>query len=74
MAKEQIVDIARQYLVLLRKEGLDVDRIYLFGSYSDDRETKDSDIDIMVVSRSDKNDDTSPIIQMVKREGIEIAS
>ena len=74
MAKEQIVDIARQYLVLLRKEGLDVDRIYLFGSYSDDRETKDSDIDIMVVSGSDKNDDTSPIIQMVKREGIEIAS
>ena len=59
MAKEQIVDIARQYLVLLRKEGLDVD----------------SRIEPYLISRKRfENDDTSPIIQMVKREGIEIAS
>lgn len=105
MAKKQIIDIARQYLMLLRKEGIEVDRIYLYGSYSKEKETEDSDIDLMIVAKADymddyctgkiwaltkkvnnriepylvskkrfETDDTSPIIQIVKREGIEIAS
>jgi len=105
MAKEQIIDIARKYLILLREEGIEVDRVYLYGSYSKEKETEDSDIDLMIVASSDntddyntgriwaltkkvnsriepylvskkrfETDDTSPIIQIVKREGIEIAS
>jgi predicted nucleotidyltransferase len=105
MAKKQIIDIARKYLILLREEGIEVDRIYLYGSYSKEKETEDSDIDLMIVASSDntddyntgkiwaltkkvnsriepylvskkrfETDDTSPIIQIVKREGIEIAS
>ena len=77
----------------------------LYGSYSKEKETEDSDIDLMIVANSDntddyntgkiwaltkkvnsriepylvskkrfETDDTSPIIQIVKREGIEIAS
>lgn len=105
MAKKQIIDIARKYLILLREEGIEVDRVYLYGSYSKEKETEDSDIDLMIVASSDntddyntgriwaltkkvnsriepylvskkrfETDDTSPIIQIVKREGIEIAS
>jgi len=105
MAKKEIIDIARKYMMLLRKEGIEVERIYLYGSYSKEKETEDSDIDLMVVANSDnmddystgkiwaltkkvnsriepylvskkrfETDDTSPIIQIVKREGIEIAS
>lgn len=105
MAKKQIINIARQYLALLRNEGFEIDKIYLYGSYSQGTESKDSDIDILVVSNFDttddykigkiwaltrrinsriepylinkqrfETDDTSPIIQIVKKEGIEIAS
>ena len=105
MAKKQIIDIARKYMMLLRKEGIEFERIYLYGSYSKEKETEDSDINLMVVASSDnmddystgkiwaltkkvnsriepylvskkrfETDDTSPIIQIVKREGIEIAS
>jgi len=105
MAKKQIINIAKQYLALLRNEGFEIDKIYLYGSYSLGTESKDSDIDILVVSNFDttddykigkiwaltrrinsriepylvnrqrfETDDTSPIIQIVKREGIEIAS
>jgi len=105
MAKKEIINIAKQYLALLRNEGFEIDKIYLYGSYSLGTESKDSDIDILVVSNFDttddykigkiwaltrrinsriepylvnrqrfETDDTSPIIQIVKREGIEIAS
>ncbi|MFP4449178.1 MAG: nucleotidyltransferase domain-containing protein [Bacteroidales bacterium] len=105
MAKKQVIEIARQFLALLRNEGFEVDKLYLYGSYSRETETPESDIDILVVSNSDttddyiigkiwamtkrinsriepylvskkqfENDDTSPIIQIVKKEGIEIAS
>jgi predicted nucleotidyltransferase len=105
MANQQIINIARKYLIILRKEGINVDKLYLYGSYSKGMETKDSDIDIMVISNDEdtddysvgkiwaltkkvnskiepylvtkkrfETDDTSPIIQIVKREGIEIAS
>lgn len=40
----------RKFIVLLKKQGIKISRIVLFGSYAKGRSTPDSDIDLAVVS------------------------
>ena len=105
MDKRAAIKLIRNYLKLLVKEGILIDKAFLYGSYSKDTETEDSDIDLLIVSKEfDMTDDlligkiwyltnkintkiepyiistkrfnsdeSSPLIQLVKQEGIEIS-
>ena len=46
----------KEYIKMLRKNGIDVWRLYLFGSYADDSYTPDSDIDLAVFLNTDSFD------------------
>ena len=104
MAQREVIEILKKYCLLLNISGIPVEKAFLYGSYSRNEETADSDIDIMIVSPVfDENDDVikakawrltekinlriepytvgskkflndnvSPLLQIVKREGIEI--
>jgi predicted nucleotidyltransferase len=102
MAKNEVIEILRLYLNLLKTEGIYVDKAFLYGSYLKDTATSDSDIDLMIVTDNENNDylagkiwkltrnvnskiepfivgknrfysnDDSPLIDLVKRTGLEI--
>ena len=58
MAKSEIIELLKRYVLLLNAEGFSVNKAYLFGSYSNETATIDSDIDVMLVSdKYDENDD-----------------
>lgn len=58
MAVEEIRDIATRYIELLRKEGIKIDKAYLYGSWARNEAGAASDIDIMLISDTfDTNDD-----------------
>lgn len=105
MANREIINSLKKYVALLNAEGISVNKAYLFGSYSDDTASEESDIDVLIVSdKYDENDDmvvgktwrltrkintkiepyfigigkfrddnTSPLINLIKTSGIEIA-
>ena len=50
MDKREIRRILKKYVELLRKEGIPVYKAYLYGSYAKNISTKDSDIDILIVT------------------------
>lgn len=105
MARSEVIELLKKYVILLNSEGISVNKAFLFGSYSTDTASEKSDIDVMIVSdKYDESDDmaigkiwnltrkistkiepflignkkfkedtTSPLINMVKEHGIEIA-
>ncbi len=102
MAKNEVIEILRLYINLLKTEGIYVDKAFLYGSYLTDTATSDSDIDLMIVTDNENDDylagkiwkltrkinskiepflvgknrfysnDDSPLIDLVKRTGLEI--
>ena len=101
MAKREIVEILKKYILVLR-EGIIIDKAYLYGSYLSNTATDESDIDIMIVTDNEDdyltgkiwsltrkvnskiepylvgkgrflNNENSPLIDLVKRTGLEIA-
>jgi predicted nucleotidyltransferase len=104
MAKGEVIKILKNYCLLLSSSGIPVYKAFLYGSYSRNEATPDSDIDILIVSElfdkqndmlkvrawrlTDKinnkiepyiiglqkfeTDNISPILQIIKKEGIEI--
>ncbi|NCO55716.1 MAG: hypothetical protein COZ21_14395 [Bacteroidetes bacterium CG_4_10_14_3_um_filter_31_20] len=104
MAQSEVIELLKQYCLLLNISGIPVEKAFLYGSYSRGDATPDSDIDIMLVSQmfdADNadanikawsytrkidtriepytvglqqflNDEVSPLLQIVKQEGIEI--
>lgn len=102
MAKREIVDLLKKYILVLRSEGITVDKAYLYGSYLSNTATDESDIDVMIVTENEDdyltgkvwsltrkvnskiepylvgkgrfvNDNDSPLIDLVKRTGLEIS-
>jgi uncharacterized protein len=105
MARSEVIELLKKYILLLNTEGISVNKAFLFGSYSTDNASENSDIDIMIVSdnydenddlaigkiwhltrristkiepfligdRKFKEDNSSPLINMIKEHGIEIA-
>jgi len=57
MDKETVLNIVNQFRDNITKKGIKIDRIFLYGSYANDTQRKDSDIDIVVVSDSFKGMD-----------------
>ncbi len=106
MAKTEVIELLKEYIILLNSNGISVYKAFLFGSYSTNTANDASDIDVMIVSEkydeSDdeavgkiwkltrlvstkiepfligKNkyysDDNSPLIEQIKRHGIELSS
>jgi predicted nucleotidyltransferase len=105
MARSEVIELLKKYILLLNSEGISVNKAFLFGSYSTDSASESSDIDIMIVSdkydetddiaigriwnltrristkiepfligdKKFKEDNSSPLINMIKEQGIEIA-
>jgi predicted nucleotidyltransferase len=102
MAKNEIIEILKLYVNLLRTEGVFVDKAFLYGSYLTDSATSESDIDLMIITDNENDDylagkiwkltrnvnskiepflvgknrfysnDNSPLVDLVKRTGLEI--
>lgn len=102
MAKNEVIEILKLYINLLRTEGVFVDKAFLYGSYLNDSATDESDIDLMIVTDNENDDytagkiwkltrninskiepflvgksrfysnDNSPLVDLVKRTGLEI--
>ncbi len=103
MAKNEVIELLKRYIYLLRSEGISVDKAFLYGSYLSNTATNESDIDLMIVTENESDDylagkiwnltrkvnskiepflvgknrfyssDNSPLIDLVKRTGLEIA-
>lgn len=50
MAPEPIVNAAKRFVEKVRQQGIPVEAAYLFGSWTDGRASKWSDIDLAIVS------------------------
>lgn len=104
MVSKSVIETVQRYLSELRKYGVQIDKVFLFGSQARGTAGKESDIDVMLVSSlfdQDRmkyigkiwvatevsnfkiephvvglkrflEDDYSPLIGIVKKEGIEI--
>ncbi len=48
MAKGEVIELLKKYVILLNSEGISVNRAFLFGSYSNDTASFSSDIDEMI--------------------------
>lgn len=105
MAKRAVIELIKSYIDLLNREGFSIEKTFLYGSYLDNTQSEDSDIDILLVSKdidlSDdfiigkiwaltkkintkiepfvisserfNSDNISPLVQLVKQKGLEIA-
>lgn len=69
MDKETAIEIAKKYKAVVA-EHLPVKALYLFGSYSNGRNTEESDIDIAVVlsHRSDNYFADTPLLWRLGRK------
>ena len=56
MAKNEVIEILKSYIYLLRAEGISVNKAYLYGSYLSNTATSESDIDLMIVSDNEDDD------------------
>jgi predicted nucleotidyltransferase len=58
MAQEEVIQLLKKYIEILRTEGISVSKAFLYGSYGENSSTEDSDIDVMLVSDGfDESDD-----------------
>lgn len=103
MAQAEVIEILKTYLRILRLEGIQIEKAFLYGSYLTGTATDESDIDLMLVTdkANDDNlagriwnltrkvntkiepflvspkhfysDDNSPLVDLVRRTGLEIA-
>ena len=69
MDKSEAIEKIRQYRLLI-KEHFDLDKVYLFGSYANETNREDSDLDVAIVVNSLKGDyfSITPIIWKLRRQ------
>ena len=53
---DSIRPIIKQYIDVIKKNGIEVEKTYLFGSFARGTATQDSDIDIAIISKNFKGD------------------
>ena len=51
MVKKSIIKIIKKFVNTLKKEGINIDKIILYGSYVKGKSRTESDLDIAVISR-----------------------
>lgn len=52
MAQKEVIEKIKQYIQLLRMNGMLVSKAYLYGSHARNEEKEDSDIDVILISDS----------------------
>ena len=58
MSQGEIIKQIRNYVICLKKNGISIDKAFLYGSYARDKATEESDVDVLLVSGIfDKNFD-----------------
>jgi uncharacterized protein len=57
MAQIDVINIIRNYLLVLKQADIIVDKAFLYGSYARNEASDESDIDVMLVSRQFDTDD-----------------
>jgi uncharacterized protein len=104
MVDQQIISNIRIYVNLLNREGFDISRVFLYGSFARGEANDTSDIDLMLLSETlndddvqkkgrawvltrqidsriepllvsakrFQSDDSSPILEIVRQEGLEL--
>lgn len=50
MAQGEVIQLLKKYIEILRSEGISVNKAFLYGSYSDNSASEESDIDVLLVS------------------------
>jgi predicted nucleotidyltransferase len=56
MAKNEVIEILKSFIFLLKSEGISVEKAFLYGSYLSGSATNESDIDILVVTNNGNDD------------------
>ena len=56
MAQREVIEILKKYILLLKSEGIVVDKAFLFGSYLLNTASEESDIDLMIVTENEHDD------------------
>jgi len=51
MGKGQAIRVIKEFINALKREGIDIDRVILFGSYAKGHARPESDIDIAIISK-----------------------
>lgn len=51
MAKKAVLKIIKKFVGTLKKEGIHIDRVILYGSYVTGKPGLESDIDVAIISR-----------------------
>lgn len=57
MSQREVINKVRNYIEILQLNGIEVYKTFLYGSYSRNEAKEDSDIDILLVLNTIKNDD-----------------
>jgi len=106
MVDTKVIEVVKEYLSELTAKGIVIKKAFIYGSQSNGTATKESDIDLVIVSplfdretdmympllwlskiRTENRiepiavgekkfveDDVSPLLEIVRREGVEIAA
>jgi predicted nucleotidyltransferase len=53
---DKIKSIIKQYIKIITQNKIEIEKIYLFGSYACGNATEDSDIDIAIISKDFEGD------------------
>ncbi len=46
----KIKQLVRSYTLSLRREGIPIEKVYIFGSFAKGKANKDSDVDVAIIS------------------------
>lgn len=58
MVQKEAIEVIKKFLKHLSREGIHIQKAYLYGSYANGCANSESDIDVMLISEQfDKNDD-----------------
>jgi len=66
MAKREIIKIKKILITLLQERGIHVEKIVVFGSFAKGKMNKNSDIDIIIVSKDFRNKDIFERVEMTR--------
>jgi len=72
MVKGEIVKMLKKYILILRSEGISVDKAYLYGSWLSNNANKESDIDIMIVTETENDYLTGKIWSLTRKVNTKI--
>jgi predicted nucleotidyltransferase len=62
MAQAEVIEILKTYLRILKSEGIQIEKAFLYGSYLTGTATEESDIDLMLITEKANDDNLAGMI------------